>query len=815
MYGGYCFFNNAAIAADAITRRDRRAGRDPRRRLPPRQRHAADLLAPRRRPLRLDPRRPGPPVPVLPRPCRRDRGGGRAPARTCNIPLRAGATNDDYLEATDRALEAIAAAPGSIVVVSLGFDTYGLDPIGDFALTTRRLPRGRPAGRGARPAARDPPGGRLPPAVARRERAGVAARRGGPRLRSAAVGRFRRARDRRLIRPLDLPALDAARRRARRPGRRPRRRSSSGSASRRCGIGAPGFGTLAPHRPRAAGLARVGAGRLRPAGGRRRGSLDAERVPALRDAELLAIGFSRQKARYGRALATALVDGTLDLDGLDGLDDDAVRQALEAMPGIGRWTSTIYLLMVLGRPDVWPVGDIALAAAVARGQGPRPRPDAGRDGASRRGVAALALRRGAAVLARLPGAPTHRRLITDPRSRHAPVTPPERPAPSLTRYRSYPRRTVTMPSQRLRQEETYQPVRSALSPDRVRHRARTRHHDRGGPGIPRRGPRHIGHGPQRPRRRAGRNRVHESGGGSFPAASASSRARPRSHRVPRPRVMRTHLPRRAAPEGQRGSTSGARARPAGGRCRRARATPTATTPSGAVAPRAQLPLRHHVRLPLRLPAPTAAPTPRPTATPRPTPTPTPRPTAAPTPSANRHRRRHHSRRRRPASSSFRRCRRSVSPESGASIWAYHPSTMTRSTELPPNVRRLVDEIESEIGETSVAADDITGSRGRDHAGDDVDNGRVEAAVRRILEEIGEDPDRQGLIGTPERVHRMYTELTAGYHVDPEAADQQRDLRCRLQRDGGRQGHPVLLAVRAPPAAVLRDRRQSPTSRAAG
>ena len=38
---------------------------------------------------------------------------------------------------------------------------------------------------------------------------------------------------------------------------------------------------------------------------------------------------------------------------------------------------------------------------------------------------------------------------------------------------------------------------------------------------------------------------------------------------------------------------------------------------------------------------------------------------------------------------------------------------------------------------------------------------------RILEEIGEDPDRQGLVGTPERVHRMYTELTAGYHVDPE------------------------------------------------
>jgi len=43
---------------------------------------------------------------------------------------------------------------------------------------------------------------------------------------------------------------------------------------------------------------------------------------------------------------------------------------------------------------------------------------------------------------------------------------------------------------------------------------------------------------------------------------------------------------------------------------------------------------------------------------------------------------------------------------------------------------------------------------------------VRFAVRRILEEIGEDPDREGLQRTPERVHRMYLELTAGYHVDP-------------------------------------------------
>jgi GTP cyclohydrolase IA len=45
---------------------------------------------------------------------------------------------------------------------------------------------------------------------------------------------------------------------------------------------------------------------------------------------------------------------------------------------------------------------------------------------------------------------------------------------------------------------------------------------------------------------------------------------------------------------------------------------------------------------------------------------------------------------------------------------------------------------------------------------------LEEAVRTLLVEIGEDPSREGLAGTPERVRRMYDELTAGYHVDPDA-----------------------------------------------
>jgi DNA-3-methyladenine glycosylase II len=105
------------------------------------------------------------------------------------------------------------------------------------------------------------------------------------------------------------------------------------------------------------------------------GAVTPERFLRFSDAELLGFGFSRQKARYVRALAAALSAGDLDLEGLSAMDDEPAHAALQSIPGIGPWTSTIYLLMVLGRPDVWPAGDIALAQAVADVQGLDHRPD--------------------------------------------------------------------------------------------------------------------------------------------------------------------------------------------------------------------------------------------------------------------------------------------------------------------------------------------------------------------------------------------------------------------------------------------------------
>ena len=86
----------------------------------------------------------------------------------------------------------------------------------------------------------------------------------------------------------------------------------------------------------------------------------------LDDAQLKAIGFSRQKTAYGRILAHAVMDGLLDLHALKFMPDEEVRSELTKLKGIGRWTADIYLMEALLRPDVWPAGDLALAIAVRR-----------------------------------------------------------------------------------------------------------------------------------------------------------------------------------------------------------------------------------------------------------------------------------------------------------------------------------------------------------------------------------------------------------------------------------------------------------------
>jgi len=90
----------------------------------------------------------------------------------------------------------------------------------------------------------------------------------------------------------------------------------------------------------------------------------AERFIELGDAFLRSLGMTRQKSAYCLNLAQAGVTGRLG--SLSRLSDDDAHAALLQIKGIGPWTAQVYLLMALRRPDIWPNGDVALAASVMR-----------------------------------------------------------------------------------------------------------------------------------------------------------------------------------------------------------------------------------------------------------------------------------------------------------------------------------------------------------------------------------------------------------------------------------------------------------------
>ena len=93
-------------------------------------------------------------------------------------------------------------------------------------------------------------------------------------------------------------------------------------------------------------------------------SLTPAAVAALGEEAMRTAGLTRKKARYLSGLAQDVTTGRLHLAAIAAAPDDEARAGLIAVTGIGRWTADIYLLMALGRPDVWPDGDLALAGAM-------------------------------------------------------------------------------------------------------------------------------------------------------------------------------------------------------------------------------------------------------------------------------------------------------------------------------------------------------------------------------------------------------------------------------------------------------------------
>ncbi|HEY2720286.1 MAG TPA: DNA-3-methyladenine glycosylase 2 family protein [Chitinophagaceae bacterium] len=92
--------------------------------------------------------------------------------------------------------------------------------------------------------------------------------------------------------------------------------------------------------------------------------ITAKRLLTLTDEELKACYFSRQKMIYAKCLAEAIVSRQIELKKLSVLEEAEIRQRLKMIKGIGDWTVDVYLLFVLHRTDVFPLGDLAMVNAL-------------------------------------------------------------------------------------------------------------------------------------------------------------------------------------------------------------------------------------------------------------------------------------------------------------------------------------------------------------------------------------------------------------------------------------------------------------------
>lgn len=85
-----------------------------------------------------------------------------------------------------------------------------------------------------------------------------------------------------------------------------------------------------------------------------------KRVLALSDVQFKSCGVSNQKAGYLRDLAQKFLDGTIQPKLFPTMTDEEIKEHLVQVKGIGPWTADMFLIFALNRPDILPIGDLAI-----------------------------------------------------------------------------------------------------------------------------------------------------------------------------------------------------------------------------------------------------------------------------------------------------------------------------------------------------------------------------------------------------------------------------------------------------------------------
>lgn len=86
----------------------------------------------------------------------------------------------------------------------------------------------------------------------------------------------------------------------------------------------------------------------------------------LTDAQMRAVGLSKQKTGYLRDLSEKTQAGLLEFERLPELSEDAVITHLTQVKGVGEWTAHMFLMFTLRRPDILPTGDYGVQAAIKK-----------------------------------------------------------------------------------------------------------------------------------------------------------------------------------------------------------------------------------------------------------------------------------------------------------------------------------------------------------------------------------------------------------------------------------------------------------------